>query len=171
MDKNEIEQLYRAYFDTLYRICFLYMKCEADALDMVQETFVKLMRSDFKVQSEEKTKAWLIVTASNCCKTQLAKWWRKKRELFDEVKWEQQTAKSDGPSVSEVLRAVLELEEKYRIVTYLYYYEGYKTGEIGKMLHISRSTVQTRLARARKILKLELGEYDCKERRGELYES
>lgn len=154
MEKKEVEQLYRAYFDTLYRICFLYMKCEADALDMVQETFVKLMRSDFEFQGEEKTKAWLIITASNSCKTQLAKWWWKKRDSFDEMKWEQQTAQSGEFSDSEVLQTVMEMEEKYRIVTYLYYFEGYKTGEIGQMLHISQSTVQTRLARARKLLKL-----------------
>ena len=62
MDKAEVERLYRAYCDTIYRICFLYMKNEADALDMVQETYMKLIRSNFSSQSEEKTKAWLIVT-------------------------------------------------------------------------------------------------------------
>ena len=157
MEVLEIERLYRMYFDTVYRICFLYMKQEEDALDMVQETFEKLMRCKFHQQSEEKTKAWLIVTASNCCKTHLAKWWRKKRETFDEKVLEQQAAE-DNSRTREIISAVMELEEKYRIATYLYYFEGFTTGEIGHMLHISPSTVQTRLAKARKILKLELQE-------------
>ena len=55
MDPKEIERLYHKYFDTLYKICFLYMKNEDDSLDVVQETFIKLIKSNFKVQSEEKT--------------------------------------------------------------------------------------------------------------------
>ena len=154
MDPKEIERLYQKYFDTLYKICFLYMKNEDDSLDVVQETFIKLIKSNFKVQSEEKTKAWLIVTASNQCKSILSKWWRKKRNEYDEARYEQQCFPEDNS----ILQMVLGMEEKYRVVTYLYYYEGYKTGEIGKMLHVSPSTVQTRLAKARNILKLDLQE-------------
>ena len=54
-------------------------------------------------------------------------------------------------------KRVLELEEKYRIPTYLYYYEGYTTGEISKILKTNQSTIQTRLAKARELLKIELG--------------
>ena len=43
MDSNAFEQIYIKYFDMLYRICFLYMKNEADALDIVQEVFEKIL--------------------------------------------------------------------------------------------------------------------------------
>ena len=152
MDSEKIQDIYHRYFDTIYRICFLYMKNEADALDAVQETFLRLMQSDFVEYSEEKTKAWLIVTASNYCKKQLGHWWRNKREVFEETTLEEIAGKLLHP----VVEAVQALPKKYRILIYLYYYEGYKTGEIGNMLGISASTVQTRLAKARKLLKMDI---------------
>lgn len=152
MDSEKIQGIYHRYFDTIYRICFLYMKNEADTLDAVQETFLRLMQSDFMEYSEEKTKAWLIVTASNYCKKQLGHWWRKKREVFEETALEDVAEKTPHP----VVEAVQALPKKYRTLIYLYYYEGYKTGEIGSMLGISASTVQTRLAKARKLLKMDM---------------
>lgn len=44
------------------------------------------------------------------------------------------------------------LEEKYRIPMLLFYGQGYRTGEIAEILHIPKSTVQTRLARGREKL-------------------
>lgn len=160
MDSEKIQDIYQRYFDTIYRICFLYMKNETDTLDAVQETFLRLMQSDFMEYSEEKTKAWLIVTASNYCKKQLGHWWRKKREVFEETALEDVADKTLHP----VVEAVQALPKKYRTLIYLYYYEGYKTGEIGSMLGISASTVQTRLAKARKLLKMDM------ERIGENYD-
>lgn len=50
------------------------------------------------------------------------------------------------------------LEEKYRLPVYLYYFEGYQSAEIAKLLHTNASTVRSRLAKARNILRLELEE-------------
>ena len=48
------------------------------------------------------------------------------------------------------------LPPKYRAVIHLYYYERYSQEQIAEILKISRTTVQTRMARARKLLKKEL---------------
>ncbi|MDE7302662.1 MAG: hypothetical protein K2N60_05010, partial [Oscillospiraceae bacterium] len=53
----------------------------------------------------------------------------------------------------ETLIAVKELPEKYRTAVYLHYYEGYSCGEIAEMIGSMKSTVISRLARGRKILK------------------
>lgn len=154
MDKEQIGVLYQKYFDTLYRVCFLYMKNEHDSLDAVQETFLRLIRSSFKEESEEKTKAWLIVTASNYCKKQLSHWWRKKRTPMEDEKARPENLQRSNDS--SVLELIWSLPEKYRIPIYLYYYEGYKTKEIAGLLKTNASTVQTRLAKARELLRLEL---------------
>ena len=49
--------------------------------------------------------------------------------------------------------AVAALPEKYRVPLYLYYYEGYAVDEVGELLDLKPSTVQTRLARGRERLK------------------
>ncbi|MDE6627450.1 MAG: RNA polymerase sigma factor [Lachnospiraceae bacterium] len=152
MDRDEVERIYMTYFDTVYRICFLYMKNETDAGDMVQETFLRLIRSGPEFETEQKVKAWLIVTASNCCKTQLTRWWRTKRVEYNEEQIKTIADRQDR----ELLESVLGLDKKYSVPMYLYYFEGYKTGEIARMLNINSSTIQTRLAKAREILKLEI---------------
>lgn len=57
-----------------------------------------------------------------------------------------------------VWEAVMSLPPKYRAVIHLYYWEGYDQGEIGEVLHISRTAVQTRMARARAMLRKELSD-------------
>ena len=52
---------------------------------------------------------------------------------------------------------VKQLPEKYRIVIHLFYYEGLSVEEIGKITKSRASTVRTRLTRARKLLRKELG--------------
>ena len=52
----------------------------------------------------------------------------------------------------ELKEALAALDEIYRIPMVLYYGQGWKTKEIAELLHVSTSTVQTRLARGRKKL-------------------
>ena len=157
MDKKEAARIYDLYFDSVYKVCFLYMRSHADAQDMTQETFCQMLRRLTRYETDEKAKAWLIVTASNLCKNQLKKWWVKSRVSYDDNVMEESIEKgTDETGYSDVYRAVTGLDAKYAIPTYLYYYEGYKTGEIAKILHEKQSTIQTRLAKARELLKLEL---------------
>ena len=59
---------------------------------------------------------------------------------------------------SELFSEVMKLKPKYRQAIHLFYYEGYSTAEIADILHVSQSTVTTRLARARHQLKEHLQE-------------
>ena len=52
----------------------------------------------------------------------------------------------------------MSLPAKSRLPLYLYYYEGYAVAEVGELLGLKPSTVQTRLARAREKLRMILTE-------------
>lgn len=54
----------------------------------------------------------------------------------------------------------MRLEQKYRVVVLMYYYEGYSTAEIADILGVPLNTVTTRLSRARAKLKNFLTEDD-----------
>ena len=146
---EEIEKIYNRQFDTIYRVCFSFMKNEEDAEDMVQETFLKLISCGKQFESEEHEKAWLVVTASNTCKDELRKW---KRRL-ENIKASFQEENIVQTEENKVLEWVMALPVKYKQVIYLYYYEGYRTSEIADMLHCSESTVRNQLLRGRKLLK------------------
>lgn len=148
-----LEDIYHRHVDMLYRVAYSFMKNNADAEDMVQETFIRLLRSGPVFDTPQHEKAWLIVTISNLCKSALRSPWRR-RESIEELT--HPPAAEDTPP-DETLSAVLALPTQDRVTVYLYYYEGYQTAEIARMLDIPPATVRSRLARARKKLKLTLG--------------
>lgn len=150
---KEITEIYHRQVDTVYRICYSFMKNKPEAEDMVQETFLRLIASGKTFENPRHEKAWLVVTASNLCKDQLKRFYRKDEDLDDHA----DIAGDLGPKENPVLEAILNLPRDYKTVVYLYYYEGYTTAEIAKFLRCPQPTVRTRLARARKQLKTMLG--------------
>ena len=155
MDRQKLEDIYGRHADTVYRLCFTYLKNAADSEDAASCVFVKLLDTDKNFRSPEHEKAWLIVTARNYCKDVLKNWWRKSRVQLESLPeapyWD------DYGQQSEVMAALLNLEEKYKTALYLYYFEDYSVREISKILRVKESTVQTRLAKGRQLLKLDLG--------------
>ena len=145
---EEFVEIYNRHVDTVYRVCFSFMKNVADTEDMVQETFLKLLSGKKEFASEEHEKAWLIVTASNTCKDELRRFKRRLQYISACLKPE-----SGGRTGEEgILELIWSLPPKYKEVVYLHYYEGYQAAEIAGMLHCPASTVRNRLSRARKLL-------------------
>ncbi len=143
------EEAFLAYKDDVYRLAVSYTRSIADAEDVCQTVFLKLMEQRNIQPGREK--AWLIQVTANECRSLLRSHWWKRTEPLDEKIPE--PSREDG-----LLREVMALEPKYRAVVYLYYYEGYSVEEIGKLLKTNPSTVSTRLARGRSKLKEELKE-------------
>lgn len=151
--KRDILSIYDRHVDTVYRVCYSFMKNQAEAEDMTQETFCKLMSCDQVFENARHEKAWLIVTASNLCKDNLKKWWRKTEDIDDYQNILQVEKEMDN----EVLNAVLQLPEDYKSAVYMYYYEGYTTAEIANHEGCTDSSIRSRLSRARKMLQTALG--------------
>ena len=150
---KEITEIYNRQVDTVYRICFSYMKNTADTEDMVQDTFLRLLACGVDFVSESHEKAWLIVRASNICKDTLKKWWRKTEDIDDP-----KLALQQPPfEIDEVLAEIMALPSDQKTAVYMHYYEGYSTVEIADYLRCPRATVRSRLSRARKTLKKKLG--------------
>ncbi len=150
----DIEDIYNRHVDTVYRVCFMFMKNKQEAEDAVQTTFLKLINSNIAFKDEAHEKAWLIVTASNVCKNNLKHWFRSKRSNYEEhIK----AFKHMDTYEFEILEEVLSLPTKYKTVIYLYYYEGYSSVEISRTLGVKESTIRSWLYRGRKLLKKSLG--------------
>lgn len=149
---EEIMDIYNRQVDTVYRVCFSFMKTRTDTEDMVQETFLRLMSSGTEFQSEKHEKAWLIVTASNLCKDALRRAWRKHTSIDDLPE-----IPRDGPEWNPVLEAILALPADQKTAVYMYYYEGYSSAEIAKAMRCRQGTIRSRLSRARQALKKDLG--------------
>lgn len=155
---KEFSEIYNRHVDTVYRVCFMFLKNPTDTEDAVQDTFIKLMNYSGSFESEEHEKAWLIKTASNHCRDILRHWWRRTIDLDDIGGSPEERQELEEPD--ETLEKVLALPAKYKTAIYLYYYEGYKTAEIAKMTNKPEATIRGYLHKGRQLLKVELGGED-----------
>ena len=150
--RAEFVATYNRQVDTVYRVCYSFMKNRADTEDMVQETFLRLLSTGKEFESERHEKAWLIVTASNLCKDALKKWWRKSENIEDFLDIAEEPKQEDS-----ILEIILQLPNDYKDAVYMYYYEGYSTVEIAQHLKCPEATVRSRLSRARSKLQSMMG--------------
>jgi len=142
----EIEEKIKKYSNMVYRVAYSILKNETDAEDIFQETFIKFYKNIEQMKSEEHEKAWLIrVTINNCNMLLRKKKIRKEDEITEEIP-------DTHEEKEDILEVVNKLPAKYRLVIYLYYYEGYKISEISKILNDSEGTIKSRLSRAREYL-------------------
>jgi RNA polymerase sigma-70 factor (ECF subfamily) len=140
------------YADMVRRICYMYLKEPADVEDIFQDVFLKLLLHTGKFENDEHEKAWL-------CKDYHRSFFKKNICSIDDV-----DLIIEDEYENEVIREVLSLPKKYKDVVYLYYYEGYSTPEISKILGKKENTIYSYLHRAKAILKVRLGGNDHNDR-------
>ena len=144
MTRNEVFALaVQRYSDAVYRAAVHNCRCTADAEDVVQDVFEKLLHYNGIFESEEHLKAWLLRVAINRCRDLTRAAYQKDTELDENLPAPEQMP--DGS----VLDAVRTLPENYRNSVYLHYYEGYTAAEIGRMMKVPTNTVLSWLRRAR----------------------
>lgn len=142
------------YADTIRRICFVYLKNHHDTEDIFQEVFLKYALRVEPFDSDAHTKAWFIRITINACKDTLKSYFSRKVSSLEELTDEPSYLPDDS---RDILQAVIRLPENYRLVIYMFYYEGYSGVEIARLLHKKENTIYTWLARAKSQLKELLG--------------
>lgn len=158
MDNERAEYLVETYADMVLRIGFTWLRDMDDAKDICQMVLIRLLEDDHTFESPAQERAWVIRVAINLCKDwKKSAWFRHRAALTDAV---QLTADAPEEPNDSLLQAVNRLPLKYRQVIYLRYYEEYTVSEIAAMLAQSPALVSTHLARARKKLKMMLGDDD-----------
>jgi len=151
----EAEEAVRIYADMVYRLAFSQVRNKSDADDIFQEVFLRYLKKLPRFGSEEHRKAWLIRVTVNCAKKHWSSAWNKRVVALED------NLASPPPEENGLSEALERLPPKYRAVIHLFYYEGYKVEQIGRILKLRQSTVRTRLTRARVQLGAMLkGEFD-----------
>lgn len=134
----------------MYRFAYSIVQNQQDAEDVVSEAILRAYTHLEELRNLKKMKSWLfqiLVNESRACLNQ------KKRidlmkdvsQLHDNIQPMQET--------TNLLEFVYQLEEIFREVVILYYFEELSVREIAKILSVSEGTVKSRLSRARVKLK------------------
>ena len=142
------------YLDMVYRIALNWFRHPADAEDAAQNVMLRLWRTGTDFRSEDHLRHWLARVTVNECKRLAMNPWRSRAASLEDCA----EPVFEDREKRELYQAVMDLPGKYRVPLYLYYYEGYAVGEVGEILGLKPSTVQTRLARGREKLKAVLTE-------------
>lgn len=148
MTRDAIAEAVERYADMVYRVALQHLQNPADAEDITQEVFLRLLRAPDFSGGEEHEKAWLLRVTLNLCKDYHKSVWQSRVRPLEE-----NDLPALPPETSEVLEALSALPEKHRTILHLYYIEGYSVAEIALFLGKNTGTVCSSLARARKQLK------------------
>ena len=160
MTEQELSNAMKTYGDTVYRLALCRTQNAADAEDVYQDVFLRLLGQKTSGWDGEHLKAWLIRTALNRC-ADLGRLRQRRGTLsLEEVP---DMARPVDEAAAELWDAVARLPEKLRTAVHLFYGEGYESGEIGALLGIPAATVRSRLRRARTELRDLLGGFDDEE--------
>lgn len=146
---DEFRSAMERHRDMVFRLAYTYMRDAADADDVTQDVFVKLLRTDVSFDSDEHLRYWLVRVTINACKSLFRRPWRRVEDI--EAYANELAIPADDQR--EVFVSVMKLPERYRVPIVLRYYAGFSTGEIADALRVPAPTVRTRLARARARLK------------------
>ena len=171
-DGRALDELFRRHRDTAYGIAYRLVGSREDALDVVQEAFIHVMRGiqTFRGQSSFRTWLYRIVTHAALDYRR----WRSLRtsETLDVEAMVEPTA--SGPSQrtpqeeatakdlrQAIDKALMNISEKNRAALVLFAIEGMSYKEIADVLSISVGTVMSRIfnarQRLRELLETEIG--------------
>lgn len=143
----------------ILRLCFAILGDTALAEDAVQETFFKAWKSYDRFRANAAEKTWITRIAVNTCKDLLKSAWARNtdRSVTPELLPEGSVPFEERDDT--VTRAVMSLQPGLKEVTLLHWYQGMTLEEMGRVLHLPRSTINYRLKKAKAILKKELEDW------------
>ncbi len=175
--KSEQDDLFEEellpHIDALKTFAYHLALNEADANDLVQETYLKAYRFIDKYEKGTNAKAWLFKILKNAYINE----YRKKSKRPTQVDYEEITSYHDGKSPNltsyfdlrddlfgnligdEITRAINSLPMDYSSVILLCDIEGFTYEEIAKIIEVPIGTIRSRLFRARNLLKNKLKNY------------
>ena len=154
-DERAFRELYETYSGDVYRLGRRFVHSDAEAEEVVQEVFVSAFRYIQRFRGQSRLKTWLYrITVNRALKRR--RWWTRRREVSDEPLQRHtgsgiapERLAADRQSLAIVERCLAEIEVRKRTVLVLHEIEGLDTKAIAEIMECPRSTVLTRLSRAR----------------------
>lgn len=150
-EADEFYQLFAKHQDTLYRVAFIYVKNKEDALDVMQETAYRALRSFHTHREPQYIQSWLTKITIHCSLDLLRK---KKRVFHADVQQMSEAESIDLGTVDDFIihmtleQVMEELDEMEKSVVLLRYYQDFTFQKTAEALDIPLGTAKTILYRA-----------------------
>ncbi len=152
-DRQAQYTLYKRYSDAMYNVCYRMLGNEAEAEDVLQESFIDVYRKLDSFRAESSLGAWIKRIVINHCLNVF----KKRRIKFEEISERADNIPAEEMvdheeivyEVRKVKEAMMKLPDGYRQVLTLYLIEGYDHAEIADILGIQETGSKSQYSRAK----------------------
>ena len=164
MQVEEFNRLVAKMQDKMYRLAYRIVKSEEGAMDVVQDSFVKVWKKREHLVSIEKKEAYLMTITRNMAIDKLRARKIETSDIDEHYDIKSNTADPEREMVGKqqlglVMDVVNSLPENHRTVIHLRDIEGYTYKEISEMTGYNLEKVKVYLHRARTKLRQQLKHY------------
>ena len=166
-EDSVLNELMTRWQQSLVAFIYRYIGQETDALDLAQETFVRVYETRRRYTVQAKFSTWLFAIAANLCRNYL-RWRQRRREAGPETLDAENRDPAEGiqslddapdqaamrsESISLVKVAIDKLPHDLKTALLLYEYQSLSYAEIASVLSCSVKAVEMKLYRARQLLR------------------
>ncbi|MCM3388884.1 RNA polymerase sigma factor [Ureibacillus chungkukjangi] len=159
--------IYEEYNRYIYHLCLKLTRNTAEAEDLMQEVWVKVVRNEEQVEKVDHVKAWLTTITMNTFRDRYRKNVRRSKYMMsqpetldvpildlvpnNEISTEEKVEKEVVTKI--VQEKMQELDGIYQKTLWYFYVDQYSLAEISTLMKVSIGTVKSRLFRAKARLK------------------
>ncbi len=164
---EELAILFREHHEHIFRAAYRVTGSTADAEDVLQTVFLRLVKRRGLIDLEASTRSYLTRAAVNAALDLLRARGRANAVSLEDVEAVLAETRDRGPAAQHeeremrrvVQRAVARLGETAAEMFVLRYFEGFDNREIARMLNTSQMVVAVTLHRSRRRMRKEIGEF------------
>ncbi|MFP3916959.1 RNA polymerase sigma factor [Lysinibacillus telephonicus] len=164
---NYLAGIYEEYNRYIYHLCLKLTRNSAEAEDLMQEVWLKVVRNEEQIDKVDYIKAWLTTITMNTFRDRYRKNVRRSKYMMNqpetldvpildlvpnnEISTEEQIEKVAVTKI--VQEKMLQLDSIYQKTLWYFYVDQYSLAEISTLMKVSIGTVKSRLFRAKARLK------------------
>ena len=161
-DLGAFECILSFYEKAVYNYCLRILKNPHNATDVTQDTFIKVYTHRKTIDPSKNIKTWIFTIATNTTYDFLRAKKRKNEISLDENNETNSSSEAYYPKegiVSDVDKALEQINPEYKNVLLLFYQQGFQYQEIADILEMPINTVKTHISRGKEQLKDKLKNY------------
>lgn len=154
-DTRAHEVIFRTFSAPVYTLALRMTGSASTAEDLLQDTFIEVMRSIGRYRADASLGTWIRTVAVSKCLMYMRSAWRRRATLFRDLPDDHHasigltTPEAPVQLRLDLERALTRLPDVSRIVVLLHDVEGYTHREIAELMGMSVSFSKSQLARAR----------------------
>ncbi|MCM3617414.1 RNA polymerase sigma factor SigX [Sutcliffiella horikoshii] len=157
------QELYEKYHQDVYQFLYYMVNNKEQAEDLVQEVYIKVLRSYDRFEGKSSEKTWLFSIAKHVAIDSFRKHKGWKNKLLETFDWNKQQVRDHAPLPEEIALQNEQVQQMYlcldkckvdhRLVLVLRYIQALTIQETAQILGWTESKVKTTQHRALKVLK------------------